>query len=388
MSDPNVVPNMVLQATGPKYLKDGWDETVRTSPMLALLHSGGRIVGEDAVAKIVRRVRYKKSLGRGYQRGANIGYSPHDEHLTVEFGMRHMMNDDSIDLQDIAQNSGPNKMADLFTEKYPLLVDGMKERLQRGCFLDGNASGNEDQLSGLETIFTQDSSVTVAAADKIAIPTLTYLGQPTKPGTKGGTWSSDLGTSPNAEWDNDWPFGSGDVQYDFWSPKLFHVLSEAWNNTTDTWKDNSLDILTAMIQTIELSSGSGMIPKYVPMGDSYMLDFKAKLRANQREILPHKAGVDLGFNEAINFEGAMTMKDFFCPSDAAYAVNPNAMELCCWKNPPAGFDNVTRGGEGYLFGFGPTKNPLGTWYGMAVFFFGEMWMRPKHFAKASDFTQA
>lgn len=384
MTEPNVVPNHVLQVTGPVYMKDGWDETMRTSPTFALLKSGGRIVGEDPVYKFIRSVRYKKSLGRGYARGVSIGYSPKDENLQVEFGMRHMMDDDSIDMLDKAQNAGPNRMRDLWAEKFPNLVSGMTERLQRGVYLDGAASGNEDQLSGVETIFEQDTSVAVAATDKCAIPSRTYCGQSTRPGAKGGTWSSDLGTSPNAAWGNDWPFGSGDVQYDYYSPKLFHTLSSAWNNATDDWAGNCLDILTAMIQTISLSSGMGMIPKYCPMGDSHMLDFKKALRATQREILPHVAGRDMGFPEAIEFEGAMTMKDFFCPSDVAYALNLNAMELLCWKGVPPEMKHLGQGGN--FFGFGPTRDPLGTWYAMAIFFFGELWMRPKHFAKAADFT--
>lgn len=387
MADPNTVPSHVLAATGPGYLKTATDETLRTSPFLSLLREAGRVTGESGGYSWTRAVRYKKSTGRGYQRGANINYAPKDEYINVSFGTRHMMDDDSIDLLDVTQNGGMNKMVDLWSVKYPNLADGMRERLQRGVFLDGTASGNEDQLNGLETIFKQDLTVAVVAADRVAIPAGTYCGQNTKPGTKGGTWSADLATPSNAAFGGDYPFGSGDAQYDWYSPKLFHTLSSAWNNTTDTWADNCLDILTAMAQTIELSSGDMLVPKYAPMGDLFMLEFKAKLRSNQREILPHVAGRDLGFGDAIEFEGMMTKKDFFCPSNAAYALNPSAAEMIYMKKPPQGFEHLKGGGEdSMMFGFGPTQAPNATWYGMGVFFFGDLWFRPKHFAKAADFT--
>lgn len=371
----------IMEVAGGNFLKETVDNTIRLSILLTYLRQSGGLRGEDGGYEWNQDVRFKQSRGRAFARGDSDDYAPNWEFKKSTFTRRDIKNVDFIHMLDVVDNDSQTKMVDYFLEKMPGIKSGLDSTLMISSFYDGSL--DNDHLEGLDTFCKVDSGVAITNDDKVGIPDdMLYLTINTKPGTYNGEWSADLSPSPNAAWANDFPFGSGDQQYDFWSHMPFHDASTAYGHTVDTWRGgNCFDILDAASMLVRLRGGDGIAPTLNILSEQKMLDFQAALRELTRILLPHTESRELGFPKALEYNGTVVAPDFYCPAGRHYSINPNQVQLRYIQKVPEGFSAQ---GDGGLYIGRMGIHPTEPYYKYSLYFMGNFWFNPKAVAWSAD----
>lgn len=367
--------DLVVQSTAKKYMTDATDETLRQRIVLAFMEREGRIEKNATGYDQTWAVRYSQPPAGGYTEGANHGFAQHNPFKQLNVDIRGNKGTDTLDLKQIVTNKGPQQMVDLWSDKIPSLVDSMSIQLARQVYADGSATGHESDFCGLGTFLKY---TTCAAGDTIAVPNGSYGGLTMNLGTYGGSWSDSLAAAdqPNATLSNDWPDGNGTSEYDFLAPKCVNTTSTKWTGTA-TWIANCDLALRATNSWISSTGGEGAAPHVFLMTAKMLRDFKQSMWSKYRIIQgSNSQALELGFPNAIDFEGSVLQEDFDCPVDTCYAINPNMMEMFIMGAPPSDFA-AQRGG--LFWSIGPRLVPGTTYYEFVIVIFGNMKFRPKHF---------
>ena len=179
---------IVVTNTAKKYLKGAADQTIRNRLWLSYLREQGRIKlganGHDLNWNVKARQTTVRADGE------------HDafEQLTID--VRGYFAGDRLTDKKKVMNRGDLAIVDLYGTKMDDLMKSLRDKFHAELYIDGNATGNEDRLLGIES-FCGDDGATVAA-DIIANPSDTYAGKSTALANLGGNWSTGIGTSPNA----------------------------------------------------------------------------------------------------------------------------------------------------------------------------------------------
>jgi hypothetical protein len=269
-------------------------------------------------------------------------------------------------------NKGPGQIFERYGQIIPSLMESLTDTFGGELFIDGEAANNENRIHGIESFM---GTGTVTATDLIAAPSDTFAGLSTVPGIEGGTWSTSLasGSRPNASLANDWPHGTGSVSYDFYSPKLINYSATTWGTNATTWESNCERALRqAKIWLSNLGGQSGMNLVCLLSADLYF-GFVNHMAAKFKGLHPHKESEDLGFSDAMNFEGMSVMYDYNVPAGTGYIFDVRMMELASLDNVLFGY----RGPEYYM--------PQNAWL-FKVGYWGNARWRPKHFAKLKAYA--
>ena len=201
------------------------------------------------------------------------------------------------------------------------------------------------------------------------LPSDTYADLSTIPGNYGGSWSN--GTYPE---------GSGDPQYDFWSPILVDYTSpvtNAYTSSTRTWPNTCTEALRNLItSTRKQKSKEGMIDLLLVEETLFKQYKNAQESFKQIPVLSGEAlGMrNLGF-DVIGFDGLTMATEFGIPASTVYAFNTMKMELKCMQAEL--FNSV-----------GPLYDEVTQAYRWALRFVGNLVCNPKFFGKAKNYGQA
>lgn len=360
----------VVTTTAPKYLKGAVDATFRKRLLLALLRKKGRITTGQSSHKLYWDVKYAHPPIASYGDGGTLSFQRHNLWQQLELDWRGYKGTDLMTDKERLMNSGNEALIRRYDQIVPNLTRGLEETFATELYIDGYAAGNENRLHGIESFCGADTSydsVGADVADKIAKPLDTYGGKSTAVGALGGSWSTSLTTKPNANIATDWPSGFGSTEYDYLSPKLINTVSTAWTGT-NTWESTCERVLRqGKLWCTNVSGVDGTVGLTLLDQEMYGT-FLNKQSTKQNIWVPHKESDDLGFPDAINFEGMAVMYEYGIPVNTGYMFNLDAMELMVLGNELF----RTKGPEfnihqdGWLFSIG---------------FFGNMKYNPKSFAK-------
>jgi hypothetical protein len=109
------------------------------------------------------------------------------------------------------------------------------------------------------------------------------------------------------------------------------------------------------------------------MDTEMLFGFKNKEGTKQQIYVPHKEAEDLGFPEALNFEGVALHAEFGVPASSVYGHNLMTEEFFIWGN-----DFYTVKGPD----FDPTK--WADLFGVGIF--GNMFYNPKFSFKCKNYA--
>jgi hypothetical protein len=193
-------------------------------------------------------------------------------------------------------------------------------------------------------------------------------------GTLGGSWSTNLSTKPNANVATDWPEGQGSSEYDYLSPKLINYSSSSWGTGGTTWADNATKVMRRSRLWCHHTSGMENAPMLHLLSPGLYGDFLDAQESKSR-FSTHPVGGDLGFSDAINFEGAIVKQDYGCPAGVGYGVNANEMLLF----------NIHDDGS-FFTSKGPEWDIKTNSHLFYVGFWGNMRFNPKAFAKYAAYA--
>ncbi len=319
-----------LNVTRETYMKEVIKTAQRKRLVMALLKKRGKFKYNQSGTDLTWLIEKKQTNPRQLGDGGPVQFSRKTLHKQATIDWRGYEDNDMITYRNEKQNDGVDALVKLGASKLKQLGEAMKSYLNQQLFVDGYASGNEQAIHGLESFFGTGTTV---AADIIAQPSDTYATISTTLGTEGGAWSSDLGTSPNANLANDWPFGSpsghhSGTHYDFWSPKVWNWSSTGWGTGGTTWEDNCLQVLRNAVTVQRRLNGQEGKTDLFLCDDRMLVDLKDALEPRLRTSTPHKEATNLGFEETVNYEGLAIDTDFNIPVNTGYGLSVDNMEFC------------------------------------------------------------
>jgi hypothetical protein len=360
----------VVNTTASHYLKGASDSTIRERITLAWMMKRKRISfgwdGKDVTQQIKFSLPEMEAYG-----GGTLDFEPADKYRQQVLDWRGYKVTDTMTEKERLENRNAPRLVN----RYGKIMGDMRQSLEDGfgaeMYIDGNASGNDNRIHGYESFL---ASTTEVVADICGDPNDTYGGLSTNPGAVAGTWSTNLSTPPNAAVGTDWPTGSGDPEYDFYSPRLYNWSSNNWGTSAVTWLDNCERVIRRANLLSRLTHGPRGRADLCIIDESMLFDYLNAQSAKQRIVVPHKEAEDLGF-EAVRQEGIAILTEFDVPVNTGYLINVDKMQLRCLYDQlfmPRGPEYDIRN-DAYLFAMG---------------FFGNLWCNPKFFSKLYNYAAA
>ena len=366
----------VVNTIAPKYIKGETDLTLRNRLWLKLLEKRGRVTFGHSGPKVFWNVYYDEPPVESYPDGGVIDFTRHDLNKMAELDWRGYKATDLMTEKERDMYGDDVGIVNRYTKILPRLLDAVRNRLGTELYIDGNAAGYENRMHGIGS-FTGKG--TVAAGDIIAQPSDTYAGLDTSLGQY-GSWTTALTTKPNSTVATDWPEGSGNAGYDYWSPILVNTSSSGWgalnvaNSASTAWVDTCQLVLRRVVQWLTLNAGMERSSLYCMMAGAMFSQFKDYASRKGLILYPLKEAEELGFPETINFEGMGLKAEFGIPAGTFNAMNFDKMELQSLKSQ-------------LIASRGPDWDPRSASYLFQVGLFANMkWESPKFFAHGEAYA--
>ena len=306
-----------------RYTKGAEDLTVRSRLLLKWMEQQGRIVTNCDAEYTYYSVLKGEPPIEGHAEAGVINFDRRNLWDRAKLGWRGYVGTDLMYEQEKMQAKGDVVIVKRYARIFPNLTNGMRNKMHKHLYCDGDASGNEMFIQGVDTFCGTGGTTT--SADKIQTASDTYFGISTALG-QDGTWSEGLTTSPNATLDKDWPHGEGDPDYDYWTPKLINTTSTAWG--ASTWEENCEAVLRETVGWMSLLNDTSGQELVCMMAGHMLTELKAKFAARGRDMLPHPVGRDLGFPQVMNFEGLAIHSEFGIPVNTGFVWNMEKVDLC------------------------------------------------------------
>lgn len=364
----------IVKTTAPKYMKGASDMTIRRRLLLSMLKRKGRIEYNKSGTDTFWQIEYSQPPITQGADGGVYDFQNHDAFLQLDLDWRSYKGTDALSKMQAEMNKGDTALIPLFQTKQNRLVKSMQNTFAAEIYKRGDSAGRENSIHGLETALTERT--TPAATDIVAEPGATYATITTNLAAQGGSWSSNLSTSPNATLANDWPYGQGTSEYDCLSPILANWSSTNWGTGSATWEDNCWRVISTMITWLGVRGGDEGVPDIGVLASNLFQGFKNHEEAIRRIMVPHKVANDLGFSgsNVLNIEGCAIQADFDCPVNTGYFLNLSEQTISSltpelfWMEGP---DKDPRSGWSWLWGVG---------------FFGNMHLNPKNMGKIKNYA--
>lgn len=305
--------NRVLKATREQWTKELSDQTLESHPLLKLIKEAKNLKF-GAGTELKWTVKFKENALQGNSHLKALSFAPVDLFKTATLPWRSYKMTDSISEQEMAENGGGDtQVIDLFSDKAKAMEEDANSDLCRKLYVDGNATGNEEQYHGIESF----GSMTTQTAGDLFATTLndTYAGLSTAKGAYGA---------------------SGTRAYDFWSPAVVST-----NATGETWATKAIEQLRRGItETRRTAQKNHRLDLIVCSRANYravldLLDDKERLVVNDKQSIAR-----FGFGDVVQVDGCdvtidpdITATDGNSDPIRAYGFNSQQMELCILKNP-------------------------------------------------------
>lgn len=369
----------VIKTVAPKHFRGFADETIRQRLLLSMMRRDGRIKLNASGPLCVWDIKYAQQTVQPAGDASGLNFTRTDLYKQAALNWRGYITTDLMSEKEYYMNSGPGQIINRYSEIIPSLMESMTDYFGGQLFVDGNASGNDFKIHGLESCLNDAGNCVVG--DVLAKPSDTYAGLSTLVGNEGGTWSTNLATAarPSSIIATDWPEGqpsTGGPKYDYNSPKLLNWSSTDWGTSSNQWEDNAERVLSQGRIWMERVGGSRGRPNLCLLAHNLYWGFLNSQRAKQRDIIPHKESADLGFgSNTVNFEGLAIHHDFEVASNIGYLLNLQSVELASLQN--------------VLFGYrGPDWSIRDRAWLFYVGFWGNMRLRPKMIGKLKNYAAA
>lgn len=320
----------VLESTTARYLKLESSATLRERRSLKRLEDGGRVqfnvTGSEFTWPVLRDEIHATTYG-----GGDVHYAPHQLLTQASLTRKCYINTMAMHEFDRDMNSGKEQLVDIWTQHVTSTTEGLKNLIFEGLYADGTGS---DGWDGFETWGAVGTSANApVAVDKIAMPYDTYGTLSTQPGAVGGTWTAALTTKPSSKIAYDWPEGSGDVLFDYWSPILANWSSTSWDSgASNGWASTCEYVLSQMLQWLTVMRGFSGPPDTVVMAPNMLNKLKSALRADRQYQVEISDKADFGLGPTVNYEGMTCFTEYGVPADSLYMYRTKDLDILCLKD--------------------------------------------------------
>lgn len=310
----------VVSTTTSKFFKGAIEMVMRNRRLLAILQSRGRLTFNQDGKDFTWVVRYKQVPLQGYSDMQTSNFQRENRFKNPILDWRGYRATDIMSGKEKAMNKGVPALVKRYSEVAETIRKDVEAQIGQDLYIDGNATGNQDRWHGLESFFANGGAY---AGGYVGIPSDNYAGLNTALGTYGGSWSGVT-----------WPIGTGDSEYDFWSPLIVDYTDTLWAAATKTWPNTCEEALGFGI--LYGQKNSGLKEDQI---DLIMLDaglyrpLKERLRLREGIMVTPTDGSSglykLGFTNVINYDGVDLTWEYGVPANVGYGLPMNKIELLC-----------------------------------------------------------
>lgn len=314
---------------------------MRNRKILALLQDRGRVTFNHNGLLLDWKVRYRRAPLSGFIDGDTLSFSRQNRWRTAQVDWRGYAMTDQMTEFEKQKNKGDAAIVKVWSEMAKLLVDDITDQFGDEPYIDGGAAGNNKRFNGIESFM--GFRATAGTKQPIGKPNSTYAGNVTNLGNYGGTWSS-TGTTNDTAGDTvgDWPTGTGDAHFDFWSPLIVDYTSAittstangttGWQASTKTWANTCLEAVRYGIINSQKNKSKKSMLDLVALEIEMFRLFKDKAQTEEQLFVTRGDAGDglykLGFKDVINFDGIDITSEYGIPRFTGYGWNIDAVELC------------------------------------------------------------
>jgi hypothetical protein len=312
----------IVNTTIHDYIRAVEPNILRNRKLLALMKERGRITFGHAGDLMDWKVQYKRAPMQGYADSDTLTFSRRDRWKTAQLQWRGYAATDSMTKLEKLKNKSTEAIIKIYDQITKNLLEDLEDQFGDELYIDGNAAGNSKRIHGIESFL---GNAGPAPQGFIGVPASTYAGLTTGLGDYGGSWSTTAGNF-------DWPRGTGDAHFDYWSPLLIDYTDQAWAASTKTWPNTCREALRfGIVHSKKNKSMKGMLDLALLDSELFRL-FEEKVDANERIVVEggNKKGslYSLGYGDVVNFEGAEITYEYGIPTGVGHGWNLDYAELC------------------------------------------------------------
>lgn len=350
----------VANTTITKHLRQVEENILRNRKLPALAKKKGRITFGNSGKDFDWRIRMKRTPIAGYADADTLTFPRRDKHRVATLDWRGYSMGESMTKKERLMGSGTEGIVKIFGEMLDSLTDDLEDQFAEHWYIDGNAAGNQKFFHGLESFMAAHASNT-GDGGRTKDPDDSYAGIDTDPGAFGGTWTGD------------WPAGTGDSHFDFWSPILIDTDNAVWGASAAFSLFGDDQIRYGLIKTRRSKARKGMTD-LVLLDDTLYYQFLSLIDSKERIKVERGSAaspmVQLGFTDAIGFDGADITWEYGITANTGYGLNMDMMELASMQPK-------------LIVGDGPEYVQSTKSYNVSVDIFGNFRFNPRHFFKLS-----
>lgn len=230
-------------------------------------------------------------------------------------------------------------------------VEALANWMSDSFWVNASATGNSEYMSGLPTVIGAKTTnyAHTNAAQPVALPgtaggvtNFTYAGLITTPGYYGGSWSTT-----SAEYD--WPIGTGDKEWHFWTPLIVDYGNADFSGSSNDWANQGRE-------AIRYANIAHMILHKKPMDEVMMSpamynQYWLSIDSKEQIMIPRGSGggaLKEGYVESLDtphtFDGTALSTEYGIPAGYAYGVDWSQIEFRSLLGKPKGAGEVKMNG--------------------------------------------
>ena len=350
----------IVHTTITDYMRREEPAMMRNRKVPAMLDSMGRTTMNCSGKDFQWEVRYKRIEMDPYGDMDQVTRSRKDVHLNAVLDYRGYNITDTVSKMEILANRSTEALVKIFEPKGKRLMEDIKDDFANEFYIDGNASGNEKRIHGIESFMSNTGSVVTSSFARA--PNDTYAGLVCTLGNYGGAVTTI------------WPIHPADNQYDFWSPVIVDSTTTYYGSGTIAFSTHAVSVLRSLILAVQRNSGQDSQPDVIILSQTDYFKFLEALDDKERIAVQADAKssrlVSLGFSDVVRLDGTDITWEYSIPaSTIGYAWNFKKMEL--------------RSMQGQMFNLCPIDEDANRkTYNIDVDFFGNLLFdSPRYFGK-------
>lgn len=360
----------IVNTTIQKHLR-GFEQCVmRDRILLSRLQERGAVeynYSGDGLTWRVKKDQRDLVTNNGAQ---STAFTPKNLYQTCTLDYEGYIITDKVTKRERLKNRNQEAIINFFGDLVQDMFDDLEDRFATELYIDSSASGNSGRLSGIETMMAATQTInstvtgsttprTANAADIVGYPNDTYAGVSTVLGADGGTWNAN------------WPLGTGDPNFDFFSPLIVNYTSSGFDGQSTSWTTNcSAAVSYMLIHGNTRKASQGMIDLVLLDAELYR-QLAEKQKTNERVLIndgdsSRKYGQP---RKGFFMDNAEVTWEYGVPREVGYGFNLKQLKLISMQNK--------------LFVADPMEwDPESRSYRIAVDFLGQLRFKsPRYFAK-------
>ncbi len=354
----------IVKTTIRDYIRQVENDVMRNRKVLALVKAKANLSYGCSGDQAEWRIRYRRNSLQGMADGDVQTFQRQNFWKIANLDWRGYASQDMATKKEKLMNKGKEAIINRYSEITKLLLEDIEENFGDEFYVDGNASGNEKRIHGIESFMGTTGSAVVGTPVMAADDS--YAGLNTVLGSYGGSWSGN------------WPKGKGSPEYDFYTPLIVDYTSSlaaasgGWTSATATWAARCSEVLRfAGIHSAKNKSTRGMIDMAMLEAEMYRL-FVQAIATNERLVIERgsKTGglQTLGFSDVVNYDGMEVTYEYGMPTGVGYGWNMDQVELNSLQ-------------DSLFVNEGPDYDIASSSWRFSIDFYGNMKFRPRYFFK-------